>query len=165
MALRQTLKQYLYFSGFSLTIASDLGLMAMVPSIGTLYLLRMSIPGMSASERDGPTSITWTFFSVIIFSRPRSASDTGTPGEASRRSRLSIFIGRFVSPTFTPPLALISATASSTALRHSLPSINVTEVGTPIRIGSCAELGIAQITAQDRKSTRLNSSHGYISYA
>jgi hypothetical protein len=47
--------------------------------------------------------------------------------------------GRISDPTFTPPAALISATAISTAFKDSLPSKNPSDVETPITTGSAAQ--------------------------
>src|SRR5210317_1209517 len=137
-ALRQALNMYLYFSGFSLIFFSEVGAMAMVPSIGTLYFAMMSIPAIKASERNGPTTMAVGFCSSIIFSRPSNASGTGTPGAASRKSVATTFNFIFVPPTLTPPLALISLAAIWTTLWASLPSKKPNEVGTPITIGSAA---------------------------
>ena len=138
ITLRETLKIYLYFSGSFLILASEAGLMAIVPNMGTLYLAIISIPASKASERNGPTTRAVGFSSRIIFSNPNKASGTGTPAEASRRSMAFILKSLFSDPTITPPLRFISPTAIVAALWDSLPSKNPNEVGTPITIGSAA---------------------------
>src|SRR2546422_1281944 len=45
------------------------------------------------------------------------------------------------------------------------PAARRTASANESRTGACAASGAAPSAARDRKSTRLNSSHGYISYA
>ncbi len=157
-ALRQVLNMYLYFSGSPLSFFSEPGLMAMVPSMGTLYLAMMSMPAIKASERKGPTTMATGFCSRIIFSRPSNASGTGTPGAASRKSVATIFNFILVPPTFTPPLALISLAAIWTTLWASFPSKKPNEVGTPITIESAAYAAGPVINhATATNSTRLKN--------
>ncbi len=154
VTLSEVRKTYLYFSGSSWIFFSETGVMAMLPNRGTLYLAMMSMPARRASERKGPTTMAWGFFSRIIFSMPSRASGTGVPGEASRMSISSTLNWRASAPTFTPPAALISSTASFTALRLSLPSITPREVGTPRTMGSAAAAGRAGARVSAARAAR-----------
>ena len=111
LTFTQSLKTYLYFSGFSLNLDSESGVMAIATNMGTLYLAMMSMAARNTSERSGPTTTALTFFSRMVFSKARRASVTGTPGSASRVSLGIAFRSRFSPPTITPPWALISSTA------------------------------------------------------
>ena len=86
-----------------------------------LCLERRSIAARPASDRTGPPIIKSAFFSRISFSTARRASLTGTPGSRSLVSITSTLKGRIFPPTFTPPLALISSTASLIPLSASQP--------------------------------------------
>src|SRR3989449_10026499 len=75
-----------------------------------------------------------------------------------------------VAPVMGLTLALALTVALSWGLRRSLPR-RVDRVFRVLQLGSAAAYSLghgsndAQKTMGDRKSTRLNSSHGYISYA
>src|SRR2546429_7039131 len=64
--------------------------------------------------------------------------------------------------TLFPYTTLFRSHSGGIALRHVGTLITVDAHGDEQRIDHGAQPGVA---VQDRKSTRLNSSHGYISYA
>src|SRR2546422_4332899 len=77
-------------------------------------------------------------------------------GFASRGPSAGVMAG--LDPIFAPrTIAVLGVSRNPAKLGHRLLQ-NVKESGFPGTVYPVAELG-------DRKSTRLNSSHGYISYA
>src|SRR2546422_3241136 len=61
--------------------------------------------------------------------------------------------------------ARYSLAEASSALRSQLADISIEMSNFKRKLAQILEEGIVDVSNTDRKSTRLNSSHGYISYA